>query len=146
MEIHALRATLSERDLNDLAAKHLLKHVAIEQLCIEVTPEGVRVRGAYPVLVTVSFETLWELDVEAGKVVARLTRLSALGMPMTVLKTYLLGALSGSERNGAWLQVQGDTLRIDVDRLLAGEGLEARTNLTGIRCEAGLLVIEAAMT
>jgi hypothetical protein len=142
MEILALKATVSEQVLNELATRYLPKDVPVEELRITVTPDGVVVKGEYPLLVTVSFETLWELGVSDGKVTARLTRLRTLGMPMTVLKSVVLGAIAAAARSEPWLAVDTDTVRIDVDKALAGEGLRARTNLTAIRCQAGQLVIE----
>src|SRR5207247_10562556 len=102
----------------------------VEEVRIAVTPDGVVIKGEYPLLVTVSFETLWELSVAEGKLVARLARLRTLGMPMTVLKSAVLGAIAAAARSEDWLQVDKDTVRLDIDRALAKEGLRARTNLT----------------
>ena len=142
MEILALKATVSEQVLNELAARHLPRDVPVEELRIAVTQEGVVIKGEYPLLVTVSFETLWELGIEDGKVTARLTRFRTLGMPMNVLKSVLLGAIATAAKSEDWLQVDKDTVRIDVDRVLAREGLRAHTNLTALRCQAGVMVIE----
>jgi hypothetical protein len=142
MEILALKATVSEQVLNELAARYLPRDVPVEELRISVTPDGVVVKGEYPLLVTVSFETLWELSVADGKVVARLARFRTLGMPMNVLKSVVMGAISSAAKSEPWLEVEKDTVRIDVDKALAGEGLRARTNLTAVRCQPGTVVIE----
>jgi hypothetical protein len=143
MEILALRATISEQVLNELVARYLPADSPVEEVRIAVTPEGVIVKGEYPLLVTVSFETLWELSVVEGKVVARLARLRTLGMPMMVLRSVVMGAIASAARSEDWLQVEKDTVRMDLDRALTNEGLRSRTNLTAVRCEAGQLVIEA---
>jgi hypothetical protein len=142
MEILALKATVSEQVLNELAARHLPQDLPVEELRIAVTPDGIVIKGEYPLLVTVSFETLWELSIADGKVIARLTRFRTLGMPMNVLKSVVMGAISAAAKTEPWLEVDKDTVRIDVDRALAGEGLRARTNLTAIRCQASELLIE----
>src|SRR6266542_1007036 len=48
MDILALRATISEQDLNDLAKRHLPSNLPVEELRFEVIPEGLRIRGEYP--------------------------------------------------------------------------------------------------
>jgi hypothetical protein len=143
MEIHALHATVSEQDLNDLARKHLTSDIAVEELRIQITPEGLVIKGEYPMLVTVSFETLWELGVSGGKVVARLAKFRTLGMPMSVLKSLVMGMIASAAKKEPWLEVAGDTVHVDVEQALAGEGLKASLNLTAVRCQAGALVIEA---
>ena len=144
MEILALKVTVSEQALNELLARQLPADAPVEELRIAVTPEGLIVKGEYPLLVTVSFETLWELSVADGKVVARLARLRTLGMPMQVLRSVVMSAIAAAARSEDWLHVDSETVRIDVDRALAREGLRARTNLTAVRCEPGVLVVEAA--
>jgi hypothetical protein len=143
MEILALKANLSEQVLNELLARHLPADAPVEALRIAITPEGVVVQGEYPLLVTVSFESLWELSVADGKVLARLARLRTLGMPMPVLRSVVMSAIAAAARSEDWIAVDQETVRIDVDRALAKEGLRARTNLTAVRCEPGVLVIEA---
>ncbi|MCC6416904.1 MAG: hypothetical protein IT429_01505 [Gemmataceae bacterium] len=143
MEILALRAALSEQSLNALVSRHLPGEIPIEELRFLITEEGLVIKGEYPLLVTVSFETLWELTVRGGKVLARLSRLRTLGMPMGVLKSLVMGAIASTAKTEEWLGVDRDTIEVDVERLLAREGVPARLNLTGIRCEAGVLLIEA---
>ncbi len=144
MEIHALRATVTEQDLNDLAAVLVPKDVGVEDLHIQITPQGVVVKGEYPLLVTVSFETLWELGVRDGKVTARLARFKTLGMPMAVLKSVVMGVIASKARTEPWLEVEKDTILMDATRLLADEGLKARLNLKSVRCDSGVITIEAA--
>jgi hypothetical protein len=143
MEILTLRATISEQDLNDMAKKHLPSDMPVEELRIHVTQEGLVVKGEYPMLITVAFETLWELSVSGGKVVARLAKFRTLGMPMTVLKSLVMGVITSAAKTEAWLAVDRDTVHVDVERVLSEEGLKARLHLTAVRCEAGALLIEA---
>jgi hypothetical protein len=143
MEIHRLHLTLTEQDLNDLARDNLPKDVAIEDLEIQITPEGVRFKGVYPVFVPVSFEALWELGVEAGLATARLAKFRTLGMPANVLKSLVMNVIADAAKKEQWLTVQGDLIRADVDTLLQKNGLKALTRLRAIRCEAGVIVVEA---
>jgi hypothetical protein len=143
MEIHRLIVSLTDKSLNDLAREHLVEEVAIEDLEIRILPEGVRVKGAYQMFVPVSFEAHWELGVDSGRVTARLTQFRTLGMPANVLKSLIMNVLADAARKEGWLSVQGDTVHADVDGLLRKQGLHARTNLTAIRCQTGVMVFEA---
>src|SRR5262245_48453451 len=98
MEILALQATISEQSLNDLAARHLPKDIPVEELRFAVTEAGLVVRGEYPLLVTVSFETVWELSVRDGKILARLAGFRTLGMPMGVLKSLVMGVIASTAK------------------------------------------------
>jgi hypothetical protein len=64
-------------------------------------------------------------------------------MPMTVLRSVVMTALAAAARSEAWIQVDKDHIRIDVDGVLAKEGLRARVNLKSVTCQPGVLVIEA---
>ena len=143
MEILALRATISESSLNELAGRRLPKELPVEGLRFQVTAEGLLVRGAYPLFVTVNFETLWQLSVHEGKLLARLAHLRTLGMPMGSLKGLVMNVLATTAQKEEWLGVESDTVAVDVERLLAREGLPARLNLLSVRCEPGAIHIEA---
>jgi hypothetical protein len=144
MEIQALRVIVTQEDLTGLATEHLPENVPVEKLRVEITPEGVRVRGEYPLFVSVSFEALWLPRVgEAGKLEARLVSLRALGMPASVLKSVVLNSVARPRKKTHWVHVKDDTLVVDVDRLLEHHGLPARTNLQRISCQLGHLILEA---
>jgi hypothetical protein len=143
MDIHALRVSVTDDDLNDLVTRYLLEDLPVEELTLAVTDEGVVAKGQYPMLLTVSFETVWALSVAGGKVAATLVRFRTLGMPMGVLKSLVMGVISSAAKKESWLAVEGDTVVADVDGLLARDGHKVRSNLRAIRCQAGLLVIEA---
>jgi hypothetical protein len=143
MEIHSLKASLTEQDLNDLARKYFPDDLGVEELRVAITAEGVLIKGEYPMLVTVAFETLWELSAAEGRLVARLARFRTLGMPMTVLKSLVMNLIASAAKKESWLGVEGDLVRVDAERLLTLEGLQARFNLTSVSCQAGVVVIEA---
>jgi hypothetical protein len=142
MEIHRLLATITEQDLNDLARHHLPKEIAVEDLEICIAPEGVRVRGVYHVFAPVTFDSLWELGVAAGKPVARLASFKTMGIPVNVLKSLVLNVLADVAKKETWLTVNGDSIELDIDGLLHSEGLTAKSNLKSICCEAGKVVVE----
>jgi len=146
MEIHALRVSVTEQDLNDLARRHLPDDQPVEELQISITPEGVTVQGEYPLFVSVRFETLWQPTVEDRHVHLRLVKFRALGMPVNVLKGFVMNAFSTLARKEPWVQVLEDCVRLDVEAMLAREGLTARVNLVRIRCEAGVFVLEAGVS
>jgi hypothetical protein len=144
MEIQAMRLIITEQDLNDLAAKHLLSDQPIEALVLKITPEGIVISGEYPLFVPVKFESLWELGVlPDGRLTVRLARLKALGMPATALKGLVLNLLEKAIRQDGWLEIEDDTIRFDLDRFLAKEGLQAKTRLRSLECSAGTLTLAA---
>jgi hypothetical protein len=143
MEIQALKLLVTEQDLNEIIRKHLPDDQPLENLQIRVAPEGVYVTGEYPLLFRVGFETMWELEIQGGKLLARLAALKAMGLPATVFKSAVLKAIEEAVQKEDWLAFDADTIVVDVDRLLAGEGIRAKTNLNAVRCQAGALLIES---
>src|SRR5262249_14070561 len=145
MEIQALRVLITEDDLNSLLKEYGPKDVPLEELRLRISPEGIVVTGVYPLLVNISFETVWELSVRDGKACARLAKLKALGMPGNIFRSALLKLLGDAARTEPWLQIDGDSVVVDVDRALLAEGLRAKSNLTGFVCRDGELVIEGGV-
>jgi hypothetical protein len=143
MEIQALKVLFTEDELNRLLEKHLPKDRSVEELRLRLTPEGVYVHGEYPLFVQVAFETLWELEVREGRVAARLVNFRALGMPVMIFRSAMMSIIADTAAKADWLAVEEDAVLVDVDRLLAKNGLPARTNLTAVRLQVGMLVIEA---
>ncbi len=142
MKIHRLHLTLTAQDLNDLAGKHMPEEVGIEDLEISIQPEGVRIKGVYPVFVPVSFEAVWELGVQEGRATAKLVNFRTMGMPGNVLKSLIMNVVADAAKKERWLEVQGDFVLANVDGLLKEHGLTAQSHLTSIRCEADAIVIE----
>ena len=143
MEIHRLRLTLTEQDFNDLAREHLSEEIGIEDLDIRIIPEGVRVKGVYPVFVPVSFEAVWEIGVLMGRATAKLINFRTMGMPGNVLRSLIMNVIADAAKRESWLEVQGDFVLADLDALLKESGLAAQTRLTSIVCQAGSLTVEA---
>lgn len=144
MEIQSLKLLVTDQDLNELAARHLPADQPVEELRLRVSPEGLHVSGEYPLFLRVSFETQWELGVRAGNVTARLRHFKALGLPVPVFKSVLFKILRDAVAKEEWLEFADDeTIVVQVDRLLAREGVPLRTNLQRIRCQDQRLVVEA---
>src|SRR5437016_5949747 len=132
MEIQALKVVITEQDVNALVKKHWPDDQPVEEVAIRLTADGLVVKGVYPLFIDVSFETRWALGVQAGKVSARLTNLRALVIPGNIFKSAILKLIGDAARSESWLQVEDDTVLVDVDRVLQKNGLPAKTNLTRI--------------
>ena len=144
MEIQALKLSVPEDAVNRLLAEHLPKDVPVQKLAVRLTPEGVRVQGEYPtVFMKVAFESLWTLGVTAGQLEARLADVKVSGIPATMLRGVIFKVLKENVPNEPGISVEGETLRVDVDRALAAKGLPLKVNLRGVVCGAGNLLIEA---
>jgi hypothetical protein len=144
MEIQALRLLITEQDLADLARNHLVLDEPIRDLKFRLTPQGVFVTGVYEMLMNVSFETLWEPGIQAGKLTVRLVRFKAMGIPLGMFRNMLLEMVRSATPHEDCLWIQNDVVFLDADRLLAKEGVTFRTNLTALSCQTGQLVLEAA--
>jgi hypothetical protein len=147
MEIHALTLHITEHDLNAIAARALAKEEQVREVRLRVLPEGLHVSGVYPTpFMSVRFETLWELSARVGKIGVKLASVKALGLPVSMLRSAIMTALAEAAGTGNGLHVNGDQLLFDPDHLLSTHGLISRTNLTIVRCETGIVVIEACST
>jgi hypothetical protein len=144
MEIHSLRASITEKDLNELVAKHLPEGQPVEDVKLRVTAEGVFLTGIYPLFVNVKFESHWKLGIRGGSVTATLAGFKAMGIPGTVFKGAILKFIGEAAKGEAWLQIEQDTIAIDVDAALLKNGIPTRTNLARITCQEGVVVVESA--
>jgi len=143
MDIHSLRLTVSEEDLNQLAARNL-RDQPIEDISFRVATDGIHIKGVYPLFINVSFETHWELGVQAGKITARLAGLRAFGVPGNVFKSAILKLLADAAQKHDWLRIENDIIFAEVERLLAKNGVTVQTNLTAVTCQEGTIVIESS--
>jgi hypothetical protein len=144
MEIQALRALVPEAMLTRIATEALPPDVKLKDVHVRLAPEGVHVTGTYEMFFAVPFETLWELSVRDGKILARLANVKVARLGAGMVKGVLLGILSDAAKKIDGLQLDGDTLLLDVDRILAGRGYTVRTNLKTVQCLAGSLLIESS--
>ncbi len=143
MEIQTLKIILTESDLNGLVHKHLPDDQPLENIQVRVAPEGIYVKGVYPLFISVSFETLWEVSIQAGRLTARLASLRALGIPGNVFKSGILKLIADAAKSEDWIKLDKETLVADLDGMLLKNGLPARTNLTRLMCEPGKIILEA---
>ena len=144
MEIQALRALIPEDMLTRIATEALPPDVKVKDVRVHLKPEGAQVAGTYEMFFAVPFETLWDLSVRDGKILARLAHLKVARLGAGMVKGVLLGILGDAAKQIDGLQLDGDTLIVDVDRILAGRGYEVRTNLKTVQCQSGKLLIESS--
>ncbi len=157
MEIQALRLLLTEQDLHYLATRGGGPDLSVRDLRIGIAAEGVSVSGTYPTsFLDVPFITFWHLSIRAGHLAARLARVEtgngAGDLALDVFGLISPGAVRGTLMNAVaralqgedGLRVEGETVLVDFDRLAGRSGLPVRTNLTGVRCAPGCLVLESS--
>jgi hypothetical protein len=143
MEIQALRALMPEAMLTRIATESIPPDVKVKDVRVQLTPEGAHVTGSYHMFFDVPFETLWELSVHDGKILARLANVKVAKLGAGMIKGALLGILSDAAKKIEGASLDGDTLTVDVDRILAARGYEVRTNLKTLQCQPGSLLIES---
>jgi hypothetical protein len=94
----------------------------------------------------VPFKTRWDLSVSAGGLLVRLAGLEVARMPVGLVRGEIIKLLAEAAKPEEGIQVQGDTLHIDPDRLLKTKiGLTTQTRLGALECEAGRLTLQAGM-
>jgi hypothetical protein len=143
MEVLSLNLKIVEADLNALAAKLLPPDTPIEDVAFLIRPEGICVKGVYPLLVNVAFESWWALDVEEGKVTANMTKLKAFGMPAMVFKSAVLKVLEELSAREVWFEVKGEKVHVDIETSLGRYACPSRLYLRRIACADGIVIIEA---
>lgn len=158
MELHALRLSITEEEINDWVGKALAneRRLEVRDLRVALTVEGALVSGVYESrVIDVPFESLWELSVAGGRVGARLAKFRPLGgmagkafglvdaLSSGSMRSLLMQAISEAVTGEPTLKVEGDTIFCDVDGLVARHGVPLHTNLTALKCEKGQLWIEA---
>src|SRR5579885_2419120 len=133
MEIQALRAVITEQDINDWLAQALTgnRQLDVRDLRVRLTPEGTFVSGVYESrIIDVPFESLWELSAAGGKAGARLARFRPLGglggkafgvadaLSSGSLRQLLMHGIADAVTGEPSLNVDGDTIFCNVDQLL----------------------------
>jgi hypothetical protein len=144
MEIQALKLLVPEDVVNRLIAEHTPKDVPLQDLAVQLSPDGVHVQGKYPTMfMKVAFETVWAVTVMSGQLEVRLADVKVSGFPATMLRGLIFKMMKESTDREPGLSVEGETLRVDIEQFLAAKGLPLRVNLTNVRCGPGSMVIEA---
>ena len=67
----------------------------------------------------------------------------ALGIPAKLFKSMAMSAVKDAVAMIEAVEVDEEMVMVDVDQLLASQGMPLRMNLTSVKCRAGSLVIEA---
>jgi hypothetical protein len=139
MEIHLLKLTVNDKDLNQLASRCLVWPDSIRDVQLAVISEGLRVVGVYQQFIGIPFQILWHLSAFEGKVIARIQEVRAGFISIGFIKKYLLNLIAAATK----IELHDGMLVFDVDGVLADKGWPIRANLTSVRCTPGSLVLES---
>lgn len=143
MEIHALKLSITEADLNQLAREHLPAGAPVRNLRLRLEEGAVRISGDYPkLLVPVPFDTSWELSVQDRHVRVRLASVKVIGLPANIFRGTIMAGFSRLAARESGIRLDDDTLVVDIDTFFQQHGVLLRTNLKSIRCQPGLIVLE----
>jgi hypothetical protein len=143
MELHLLKLSLTEQDLNDFLRKHLPPDAGVEDVRVQISPQGITVTGTYPFFISVRFETLWEVSIENGQGVARLASLKAMGVPGNIFKSAVVKMVEDAARKENWIRISGDRFIADVELAFAKYAFAARLHLKSVTLQPGLILVEA---
>ncbi|MGH7171569.1 MAG: hypothetical protein ACRELG_14935 [Gemmataceae bacterium] len=144
MEIHTLKLSVTEQELNELVSQAPSGKNAVENLRVRLTPEGIVVLGDYPAMfMKMAFETLWEVKGIGSIVEARLASVKVSGLPAGMLRGVLIKTLRDLLAKEPGVRVTDESIRVDLSTHTALQRLRLRVHLTEVRCTSGNLVIEA---
>jgi hypothetical protein len=144
MEIHTLKLTVAEQELNELMAEAPQGKSTVENLRVRLTPEGIVVLGDYPIMfMKVGFETLWEVKGIGSIVEAHLANIKVSGLPAGKLRGVLIKTLRDLLAKEPGVLVTDESIHVDLSKHSTLQKLRLRIHLTGVRCDPGQLVIEA---
>ena len=143
MDVNALELVVTDADLAALVEKHVPADLSIEDLKVTIRPEGICMQGSYPMLVRVNFECWWTAEVSAGKIRCAISKLKALGMPAMVFKSAIIKVLGDFAKNEFWRAIDGETVVLDPEFLLARDVLPGHLNLKSIALGEGTATVLA---
>jgi hypothetical protein len=147
MEIHTLKLSVTEEELNALVRELPSGKSTVENLRVRLTPEGIIILGDYPaVFMKMAFETLWVVKGIGSLVEARLASVKVSGLPAGMLRGVLLKTIRDLTAGEPGVRVEGESILVDLSKHTAVQRLGLRINLTGVRCGLEGLVIEAGPT
>ncbi|MSU78676.1 MAG: hypothetical protein EXS16_11355 [Gemmataceae bacterium] len=143
MELHALRLSLTEHDLNELLRKYVSKNIDVEDLRVKLADHAVHITGIYPLFFPVKFETIWELGVEDGHATAKLTSFKAMGVPGNIFKSAVVKIVEDLARQESWIRIVGDRFMADVELGCSKYAVLAHLHLKSISIKPGTMFVEA---
>ena len=143
MELHALKISLTEQDLNDLLRKYLPKDLEIDDLRVKLSEQGIHVAGIYPFFIPVHFETIWEVGVEAGHASARLASFKAMGVPGNIFKSAVVKIVEDVAKHESWIRIVGDRFLADLELGCSKYAVLAHLHLKSIVVTPGSVMLEA---
>ncbi|MDH7571041.1 MAG: hypothetical protein QHJ73_15800 [Armatimonadota bacterium] len=151
MEICRLSVRVNQDELNSWLRQALANVSNPRELSIDLTPAGPVIRGEYyvdqfGVKWWLPFEADVEPGVSGGLVGLRLTDIrirakTLIPLPASFIVSKLAARLAKLDKE--WLFMEGDTVILNLERLLEQHGVSLQANLTHVRCEAGALFLES---
>jgi hypothetical protein len=143
MELRALKLVITDADLNGLVTRHLPKDAPVSNLNLHVVEGAVELTGTYPTrLLNISFHITWEPSIQGKQIAVRMGNIRVAGLPVLLLRGLFLSGFRKVADEVPGAHAEGDTLWLDIDRLLASKGIPLKSNLRSLRCEPGQIIIE----
>lgn len=143
MELHALKLSLTEQDLNEILRKYMPKDTSVEDLRVKFGDQSIIVTGIYPFFFPVRFETIWEVGVEQGHASAKLTSITAMGVPGNIFKSAVVKVVENVAKQENWIRIVGDRFLADLELGCSKYAVTAHLHLKTITVRPGLLMLEA---
>jgi hypothetical protein len=146
MDIHALKLSVAETEVNKMLADFAPGDAPVKNLQVRLAPEGITLTGDYPtMMMKMSFETQWEVSGQGPYLNVRLANLKMAGFGAGMFRGMLLKAMKEATAKEPAIDVQEENIRIDLVQLAAHKGVRLGLNLTAVHCGSGLLTLEAGL-
>jgi hypothetical protein len=143
MEIKALRLIITQEDIERIIPQFTAQNPQVKNLQVRLAADGLIVTGSYQVMVGVPFETSWHLSARGGKLAAQLANLKVVGFGGGMFRGMIMSALAEALQKEDGVEVDGEMILVDPERLLEKKGIPLQANLSAVHCESGRLVVEA---
>lgn len=144
IEIRTLSMTIPEEDANEGIRRLPPEEVPVREPRVSFTPEGVLATGKYRVMMMdVSFETLWTLNLEGGRVKATLAKLKLAGLPVSSFRSMLMRTAQAMVDQQPGITMEGEDIYVDVEQVLAHRQVPVSIRLTKLEVSDKLMSIEA---
>ena len=138
MEILQLTLCLTQQDIDQAICKWMPHDGGLKNLSVTIDTGGLEVSGKHG-LFTI---TIWlSVTVSNGNPSIKIQRIKTpLGLGNSKVLETIQDALTGKP----CIRMQGETIDIELDALIARGGLSVRTNLSAIHTTAGKIAIECS--
>ncbi len=146
MVVQELKLVVEESDVVSRLRASLGEVNQVRDVNFALTPGLVRIGGKFQAGLTIPFDTQWSVDVLEGgqRLGVKLAGVSVgfFGMSAATVTEQVMGALAQRLKDVAGISVEGDSIMLDPDILLAEKGIRLGAPISRIEIKQGCVELE----